>query len=91
MDTHSPYTGDHSPLVKLDLKDPHGLSQSGISVRKRKSYTGRIVLAGDPATVVKVTLPKPNSWELVQKPVLCPHRTMRLYTQAAASYSKLEV
>ena len=56
MDAQSPYTGDHSPLVKLDLKDPHGLSQSGISVRKSKSYTGRIVLAGDPAIVVKVTL-----------------------------------
>ena len=56
MDLKSPYTGDHSPLVKLDLKDPHGLSQSGIAVRKSKSYTGRIVLAGDPATAVKVTL-----------------------------------
>src|SRR6202041_3572097 len=56
MDAKSPYTGDRSPLVILDLKDPHGLSQSGIAVRKSKSYTGRIVLAGKPATVVKVTL-----------------------------------
>ncbi len=56
MDAKSPYTGDRSPLVILDRKDPHGLSQSGIAVRKSKSYTGRIVLAGDPATVVKVTL-----------------------------------
>ena len=56
MDAKSPYTGDRSPLVILDLKDPHGLRQSGIAVRKSKSYTGRIVLAGKPATVVKVTL-----------------------------------
>jgi len=56
MDTASPYTGDQSPLVKLDPKDPHGFSQSGIAVRKGKSYTGRIILAGSPDTVVKVTL-----------------------------------
>jgi alpha-N-arabinofuranosidase len=56
MDAKSPYTGDRSPLVTLDPKDPHGLSQSGIAVRKGKNYTGRIVLAGDPETVVKVTL-----------------------------------
>ncbi len=56
MDTKSPYTGDHSPLVKLDAKDPHGVSQSGIAVRKEKVYTGRIVLAGSPGAVVKVTL-----------------------------------
>jgi len=34
MDTNSPYTGDHTPLVKLDAKEPHGFSQSGIAVRK---------------------------------------------------------
>jgi alpha-N-arabinofuranosidase len=56
MDTKSPYAGDHSPLVKLDLSDPHGISQSGIAVRKGKAYTGRIVLVGDPGTIVKVVL-----------------------------------
>jgi alpha-N-arabinofuranosidase len=56
MDTKSPYTGDQSPLVKLDAKDPHGFRQSGIAVRKGKAYTGRIVLAGSPSAVVKVTL-----------------------------------
>ncbi len=56
METKLPYTGDHSPLVKLDAKDPHGISQSGIAVRKGKVYTGRIVLAGSPGATVKVTL-----------------------------------
>ena len=56
MDTSTPYTGDHSPQVKLDVKDPHGISQSGIAVRKEKAYIGRIVLAGSPGAVVKVTL-----------------------------------
>ena len=56
MDTKSPYTGDQSPLVKLDSTVPHGFSQSGIAVRKGKAYTGRIVLEGSPGTLVKVTL-----------------------------------
>ena len=56
MDTKTPYTGDHSPSVKLDAKEPHGLTQSGIAIRKGKVYTGRIVLAGSPGAVIKVTL-----------------------------------
>ena len=56
MDAKSPYSGDHSPLIKLDAKEPHGLSQSGIAVRKGKAYTGRIVLSGSAGAVVKVTL-----------------------------------
>lgn len=56
MDTKAPYSGDHTPLVKLDAKTPHGIEESGIAVRKGKTYTGRTVLAGTPGTVVKVTL-----------------------------------
>jgi alpha-N-arabinofuranosidase len=56
MDTNSPYTGEHTPLVKLDAKEAHGLSESGIAVRKGKPYTGRIILAGSPGAVVKVAL-----------------------------------
>jgi hypothetical protein len=48
--------GDQSPLVKLDPKEPRGFGQSGIAVRKDRSYTGRIVLAGSPVGMVKVTL-----------------------------------
>jgi alpha-L-arabinofuranosidase len=55
-DTKAPYTGDQSPLVKLDGKEPHGFRQSGIAVRKGKAYTGRIILAGTPGAVVKITL-----------------------------------
>jgi alpha-N-arabinofuranosidase len=56
MDTKSAYTGDRSPRVKLDPKEPHGFRQSGIAVRKGKAYAGRIILAGSPGSVVKVTL-----------------------------------
>jgi alpha-N-arabinofuranosidase len=56
MDTKAAYTGDHTPRVKLDPKEPHGFRQSGIAVRKGKAYAGRIILAGSPGSVVKVTL-----------------------------------
>ena len=56
MDTKTPYTGDQSPLVKLNVKEPHGIGQSGIAVRKGKGYTGRILLAGPSGTIVQVTL-----------------------------------
>ncbi len=56
MDTKAPFTGDQTPLVKLDGKDPRGFKQSGIAVRKGKACTGRIILAGTPGTVVQVTL-----------------------------------
>ncbi len=56
MDTKDRYIGDHSPAVKLDKSEARGVSQGGIAVRKGKSYTGRIVLAGTPGTAVKVTL-----------------------------------
>jgi alpha-N-arabinofuranosidase len=56
MDTHHPFTGDHTPLVKLDAKAPHGFAQSGVAVRKGMAYTGRIVLAGSPGAAVKITL-----------------------------------
>jgi alpha-N-arabinofuranosidase len=56
MDTKDPYTGDHTPLIKLNADEPHGVMQTGLAVRKGKDYTGRIVLAGSPGVVVKVTL-----------------------------------
>jgi alpha-N-arabinofuranosidase len=56
MDRKDPYTGDQSPAVRLSLTEPHGLQQSGIVVRGKKTYTGRIFLTGAPGTVVKVSL-----------------------------------
>lgn len=56
MDSSHPYTGDHTPLVELDTKEPHGFEQAGLAVRKGRVYTGRILLAGSRGAVVKVTL-----------------------------------
>jgi alpha-N-arabinofuranosidase len=56
MDADHPYLGDHTPLVKLSPTEARGFQQSELAVRKGKSYTGRIVLAGSPGTTVKVSL-----------------------------------
>ncbi|MGA3345719.1 MAG: alpha-N-arabinofuranosidase [Terracidiphilus sp.] len=56
MDTKAPFTGEQTPLVKLDTIAPHGFSQSGIAVRKGKAYVGRILLSGSGGATVKVTL-----------------------------------
>jgi alpha-L-arabinofuranosidase len=56
MDTDRPYVGDHTPLVKLSRTEAHGIQQAGLVVRKGKSYTGRVVLAGAADTSVQVSL-----------------------------------
>ena len=56
MDTNRPYVGEHTPQVTLSSSEAHGIQQTGLSVRKGKSYTGRVILAGTPGTVVKVSL-----------------------------------
>ena len=56
MDTQAPYSGEHTPLVRLNGTEPHGFEQSGFTVHKGMSYTGHIVLGGSPGAAVKVTL-----------------------------------
>ena len=56
LDAKNPYTGDHTPVVKLSQSEAHGVAQNGLTVRKAKRYTGRIVLAGSPGSIVKVSL-----------------------------------
>jgi alpha-N-arabinofuranosidase len=56
MDKIRPYVGEHTPLVKLSSSEEHGIQQAGLAVRKAKSYTGRVVLAGAPGTTVQVSL-----------------------------------
>jgi len=56
MDTDRPYVGEHTPLVRLNQTEAHGVQQAGLVVRTGKSYTGRIVLAGTSGTTVKVIL-----------------------------------
>jgi alpha-N-arabinofuranosidase len=56
MDTDHPYVGEHTPLVKLSRTEAHGIQEAGLAVRKGKSYTGHVILAGAPGATVKVTL-----------------------------------
>ena len=56
MDTGRPYVGEHSPQLKLNSSEAHGIQQAGLAVRKGKSYIGRVVLAGTSDATVKVTL-----------------------------------
>jgi len=56
MDATHAFVGEHSPEIKLEAATPHGIQQSGLVVRKGKSYVGRIYLAGTPAAKVKVNL-----------------------------------
>ncbi len=56
MDQDRPYTGEHTPVVKLGSSEVRGIQQAGLAVRKGKSYKGRIVLSGASGTTVKVSL-----------------------------------
>ncbi len=56
MDATRPYVGDHTPKVKLSGTEAHGIQQTGLAVRKWRSYTGRVILAGTPGARVKVNL-----------------------------------
>ena len=57
MDKTKPFTGAHTPRIKLDGKTVCGLAQDGLALVQGKEYTGRVVLAGDRgAGPVKVSL-----------------------------------
>ncbi len=56
MDKASPFVGAHTPRVAPKAGREGGLVQDGLAVLAGKEYTGRIVLAGDPAAAVRVSL-----------------------------------
>ena len=56
MDSKNVWVGEWSPLIRLEAATPHGISQSGFSLRAGRAYTGRIILAGSPGTKVDVSL-----------------------------------
>jgi len=56
MDTVRPWVGEHSPLIKLDAAEAHGIQQSGVRLGRGKSYVGRVYLAGDRSAKVEVRL-----------------------------------
>jgi len=43
-------------MVKLNATEAPGIRQTGLAMRKGKSYAGRVILAATPGTSVKLTL-----------------------------------
>ncbi|HEV2419577.1 MAG TPA: alpha-N-arabinofuranosidase [Terriglobia bacterium] len=56
MDRERPYTGEHTPRIRLEGETPRGIQQRGLWLRKGKTYAGRVVLAGSRRAKVSVTL-----------------------------------
>lgn len=56
MDALHAYAGDHSPAIALASGEARGVRQKGLTLLRGKSYTGRIVLAGDPAARTSISL-----------------------------------
>jgi alpha-L-arabinofuranosidase len=56
MDATHAFVGEHSPKIKLEAATPHGIQQSGLAVRRAKSYVGRVYLTGTPRARVKLSL-----------------------------------
>jgi alpha-N-arabinofuranosidase len=68
MDRKGAYVGEWSPLIRLDAATPHGISQSGITLRAGRAYTGRVVMSGSPGAKVDVSLiwgPNPGDRQTV--------------------------
>src|SRR5258708_10665467 len=56
MDEANAYVGEHAPMVGLAGDAPHGITQSGLVLRKNRRYMGRIALAGGSGAKIAVSL-----------------------------------
>ncbi len=57
MDTWRPYVGEQTPVVHLKKGETRGIRQEGLALTAGRTYSGRIVLAGNPeAAPVSVKL-----------------------------------
>lgn len=56
MDSTNSFVGNYSPKIQMDEQAKRGIQQSGLPLVKGKSYTGHIVLAGNPGISVSVSL-----------------------------------
>jgi alpha-L-arabinofuranosidase len=71
MDETKAYVGEWSPLVRLEVDAPHGISQSGLALRAGRAYTGRVALAGSPGAKVSISLvwgPNPGDRQTIDVP-----------------------
>lgn len=56
MDSAHAYASSHVPRVSLDANEARGISEGNVAIVSGKSYTGRIVISGDPRATVSVSL-----------------------------------
>jgi len=73
MDTERPFVGKHSPRVKLDSTEPHGIRQSRLRIGANRRYEGRVFLAGDSGSKITVRLtwgPGPGDSQSITIPPL---------------------
>lgn len=56
MDKTNAFVGEHAPVIKLEGQTPHGITQSGLIVRKGRKYTGYVFLSGDRRAKINVSL-----------------------------------
>jgi alpha-N-arabinofuranosidase len=73
MDRKNAYVGEWSPLIRLETATPHGISQTGLTLRAGRTYTGRVVIAGNPGARVDVSLvwgPNPGDRQTIRMPAL---------------------
>jgi alpha-N-arabinofuranosidase len=56
MDTHEPFVGDHTPLVRLAGAEARGIRQTGVNFVQGSVYGGHIQLAGDSTANIAVNI-----------------------------------
>ena len=72
MDTHDPFAGDQTPLVKLAGAEPRGILQTGVNFVQGAAYNGRIELAGDPTAKVAINIVWGTGPEAVRQVIPLP-------------------
>jgi alpha-N-arabinofuranosidase len=73
MDEANAFVGAWSPCVRLEAGVPHGIAQSGLTLRAGRGYAGRVALAGTPGAKVTVSLvwgARPGDRQTVPAPPL---------------------
>jgi alpha-N-arabinofuranosidase len=91
MDRAHAYVGEWSPSVRLEGTAPHGISQTGLTLRAGRAYTGRVILAGPPGATVAISLiwgPNPGDRQTISVPTLTgPYAKFPLTFTAGADTS----
>jgi len=104
MERTKPFVGEHTPKITLPNQEVQaGIRQSGLALRKGKSYVGRIWLAGPqvpstpPAKEVSVSLiwgPRPGDRRMIGVPQLSAEFSMfplKFTSQADTDDGRLEI